>query len=386
MMVQNGRKFLVNTAAALVLSAGLFVAAAPAMAFEPAQTDRAVNHYSLDKNKLAISGYDPVAYFPEGGGTPTKGKKEFSHTFQGATYHFANQKNLDAFKADPLKYEPAHGGWCSYAVAEKNEKVEVDPKSFRIEDGRLLLFYKGIFGDTKKDWEKQPGKLLPKADANWKKTTGEDPHGGEKKTSSAADLFAPQGRVIGSALSAEQGQQRRDPAADVPAQAIKVGDVAPDFELADTDGTTVKLSNLLTKGPVVLTFYRGQWCPFCNRQLQGYQASLSEITGAGGQLVAVSPQLVENSAETKKKINITFPLLSDVGNKVAKQYRLAYSVNFDALRRFNGPEGAGELPVTATYVVSTDGKVTYAYVDSQYQKRAEVSDIVAALNQLKAKQ
>lgn len=141
---------------------------------------RNTKHYNIEKDttKPAISGYDPVAYFgepgaTEGSGTPTKGDKKFAYRYRGVTYWFASQKNLDAFKKDPRKYEPAYGGWCAYAMGATGEKVEIDPKSFKITGGRLYLFYKDFFNDTRAKWSKDEKSLNSKADANWKKTTDE---------------------------------------------------------------------------------------------------------------------------------------------------------------------------------------------------------------------
>lgn len=128
--------------------------------------------------QLAIDGYDPVAYFPEGGGKPAKGKKELSLTHRGVTYRFANAANRDAFKASPDKYEPAYGGWCAYAMAD-DRRVEIDPKAFKITDGRLYLFYRDLFTDTRDPWNKDEAGLTAKADAAWKKFSGEEPRKGQ---------------------------------------------------------------------------------------------------------------------------------------------------------------------------------------------------------------
>lgn len=142
------------------------------------QTDphapRDVSQYNLEKGKPAIQGYDPVAYFPEGGGQPKKGDAKFAYTYRGVVYHFASEKNRDAFKAAPAKFEPAYGGWCAYACSQ-DDKVEIDPKSFKITDGRLYLFYKDFLNDTRAKWTKEEAKLQPKADSYWKKIAKEEP-------------------------------------------------------------------------------------------------------------------------------------------------------------------------------------------------------------------
>lgn len=135
--------------------------------------ERAVSHYNLNKAKLAIDGYDPVAYFADGGSSPAKGKKDLTVEFEGALYRFANAANRVKFLEDPHRFEPYYGGWCAWAMAQ-GEKVEIDPESFLIERGRLLLFYKGFFNDTRKKWLKKDTVALGKtADAEWMRLSGE---------------------------------------------------------------------------------------------------------------------------------------------------------------------------------------------------------------------
>lgn len=126
-------------------------------------------HLNLDKQGLALSGYDPVAYFPEGGGKAAKGKPEIALVQGGVTWRFASEANRKLFEAAPARFEPAYGGWCAWAMVD-GQKVEVDPKSFLIEDGRLFVFYDSLFADTRKKWLSKTGAVLrPKADAAWKK-------------------------------------------------------------------------------------------------------------------------------------------------------------------------------------------------------------------------
>jgi YHS domain-containing protein len=132
-----------------------------------AQEPLVKKHFNL-KNGLALEGYDPVAYFKQN--KAVEGKKEFAIFNQGATYYFASAENKELFKNDPAKYEPAYGGWCAYAMGAKGEKVEVDPGTFKIKDGRLFLFYNKFFNNTLKDWNKDENNLKTKADQNWKTT------------------------------------------------------------------------------------------------------------------------------------------------------------------------------------------------------------------------
>jgi YHS domain-containing protein len=129
--------------------------------------ERDVKHFNLDKQKLAIEGYDPVAYFPEGGGKPLKGSDKISVAHKGVVYRFANEANKALFLKTPEKFEPQYGGWCAYAMA-LGEKVEIDPKSFKITEGKLYLFYKSFFNDTREKWLKEEAALATRASANWK--------------------------------------------------------------------------------------------------------------------------------------------------------------------------------------------------------------------------
>lgn len=122
---------------------------------------------NLNGDGLAIDGYDPVAYFTTG--NAIEGSKEYAYTIDGAIYRFANARNRDLFKAAPTKYRPQYGGWCAYAMGAKGEKVEVDPKTFKVLDGKLYLFYNKFFNNTLKSWNKDEGNLKVKADANWTK-------------------------------------------------------------------------------------------------------------------------------------------------------------------------------------------------------------------------
>ncbi len=133
----------------------------------------AVKQYNVEKT-VAISGYDPVAYFPEGGGKPKEGDKKITFAHNGITYRFASKEHLELFKASPEKYEPAHGGWCTYAMGATGEKVEIDPESYVVANGRLFLFYKDIFTDTRKKFLAEQAKLTAAADTSWKKTSGEE--------------------------------------------------------------------------------------------------------------------------------------------------------------------------------------------------------------------
>jgi peroxiredoxin len=174
-------------------------------------------------------------------------------------------------------------------------------------------------------------------------------------------------------------------------RAVTVDEIAPDFALPDAVGKSIVLKDLLRAGPVVLTFYRGGWCPYCNIQLRAYQSVQPQISALGARLVAISPQLPDNSLDTVNKNALTFDVLCDVGNEVARNYGLVYSLpeeiraalrlNNKALPSINGDE-SWELPVPATYVVARDGLVALAYIEVDYRKRLEPKALLTCLKSL----
>jgi len=123
------------------------------------------------ENKIAIQGYDPVAYFTQK--KAVKGKKEITASYEGVTYLFSSQANKETFVKTPTNYEPQYGGWCAYAMGSSGEKVDVDPETFKIVNGKLFLFYNAYFNNTLKSWNKDEANLNKKADVNWKKIIGQ---------------------------------------------------------------------------------------------------------------------------------------------------------------------------------------------------------------------
>lgn len=176
-------------------------------------------------------------------------------------------------------------------------------------------------------------------------------------------------------------------------RAVGIGDDAPDFSLPDALGNSVSLRELLVRGPVVATFYRGGWCPYCNLQLRAYQAILPQVSELGARLVAISPQLPDASLSTTETNSLTFDVLSDIGNIVARRFGLVYTVQNEvrealrsinkALPPINGDE-SWELPVPATYVIAPDGRVSLAHIEVDYRKRLEPDAIVESLKLLQS--
>jgi YHS domain-containing protein len=124
-------------------------------------------HYDLEKG-LAIQGYDPVAYFTLG--RPQKGNWNYAYTYLGVIYIFSSPTNREIFSKSPSTFEPQYGGWCAFAMGDKGEKVEVDPETFKIVDGKLYLFYNAYFNNTLTSWNKNESYLKAKADSNWSNT------------------------------------------------------------------------------------------------------------------------------------------------------------------------------------------------------------------------
>ena len=124
-------------------------------------------NYNLERGVTAIRGYDPVAYFTVN--KAVKGKPQLKLIYSGVTYQFSTKENLELFKKDPAHYEPKYGGWCAYAMGTTGEKVEIDPETFKIIDGKLYLFYNMFFNNTLADWNKNEANLKIAADKNWSK-------------------------------------------------------------------------------------------------------------------------------------------------------------------------------------------------------------------------
>jgi peroxiredoxin len=174
-------------------------------------------------------------------------------------------------------------------------------------------------------------------------------------------------------------------------RALTVGTRAPRFALPTATGRTLSLDDLLAEGPVVLTFYRGAWCPYCNIALRALQQHHDAIAARGARLVAVSPQTPDESLSLTEKHALAFDVLSDLGSDTAKQYGLAFDLPDDLaavydklgfdLQRVNAGHPR-TLPLPATYVIDRDGTVRWAFVDTDYTRRAEPADIVAALDAL----
>ncbi len=171
--------------------------------------------------------------------------------------------------------------------------------------------------------------------------------------------------------------------------ALQLGGKAPGFELPDHNGKAARSSELLADGLLVICFFRGRWCPFCVGQMEAMNAIYPQIKESGASLIAISPQTVQQSYFMADQHRLHFPLLSDAGNKVAREFGLAYRVPeyqqeiyrraFVNLPFVNGDDG-WELPIPATYILGSDGAVLYASINQDYTDRPEPSEIVSVLS------
>ena len=171
-------------------------------------------------------------------------------------------------------------------------------------------------------------------------------------------------------------------------RALTAGMKAPDLELKDQNGGLVASAALRSKGRLVICFFRGRWCPFCVAQLQAMNQILPQIQQAGATLVAISPQTVKQAYFMADQHRLRFPLLSDTGNLVARQFGLVYGVPDDQRSiyqrtfvnlPFTNGDDSWELPIPATYVLSTDGKILYASANPDYTERPEPAEILLVI-------
>lgn len=174
-------------------------------------------------------------------------------------------------------------------------------------------------------------------------------------------------------------------------KAISTGDKAPNFVLTNAKGEKTSLYENLKNGPVVLTWYRGGWCPYCNITLAQLQKDLPKFTALGARIMALTPELPDSSINTAQKNALKFDVLSDLGNKVAEQYGVVYTLTPDVatryqegfgLHEYNGDK-SNKLPLAATYVIGTDRIIKFTFLRADYRKRAEPSVLLEVLKGLK---
>ncbi|MDO6463853.1 peroxiredoxin-like family protein [Pseudoalteromonas carrageenovora] len=170
--------------------------------------------------------------------------------------------------------------------------------------------------------------------------------------------------------------------------ALQIGAKVENFSLVNHNGESIELNDLLNKGPVIVSFYRGGWCPYCNIELKALNYYLAQFKTQSAQLIAISPQLPDETLSTKQKNELDFDVLSDVCNKVAEQFGLLFTLDerIQALYTQFGidfehyyGDKSFKLPLPATYVINQEGVITYAFLNEDYTLRAEPIDIMAAL-------
>lgn len=170
---------------------------------------------------------------------------------------------------------------------------------------------------------------------------------------------------------------------------LGVNEIAPDFTATDQTGTAVNLKKQLEKGPVVLVFYRGYWCPYCNKYLQKLEDSLSLITDKGAFLITVTPEKPESIQKTIEKSKASYPVLHDEALAIMKKYDVAFAMEEKTIERYkefgidmkqvNGAENGANLPVPAVYVISKEGRIIYRHFDKNYTRRPSVAEILTYL-------
>jgi peroxiredoxin len=172
---------------------------------------------------------------------------------------------------------------------------------------------------------------------------------------------------------------------------LKEGNKMPTFSLPNAINETVSSNTILNKGPLVINFYRGGWCPYCNLELKAFQEVLPKIIDLGAQLVAISPNLPDKSLSSIEKHSLTFEVLSDIENKISRQFGLVFTLNAQLqplyqqfgidIPAFNDDESY-ELPIPATYVINSDGIIKLAFVDADYTKRLDPNEVIETLQNL----
>lgn len=173
---------------------------------------------------------------------------------------------------------------------------------------------------------------------------------------------------------------------------LAIGDQAPDVQVRTHTGSTYQLSEAWRKGQVVLVFYRGQWCPYCNLYLRALEDSLAQLTSRGAKVIAISPELADGVAETMRKTGATYDVVSDADGSLMRAFGVDFAVDTATVTKYksykldlakaNGTTADKvRLPVPATYIIGTDGRIRYRHFDPDYKRRATVAQLVAALPQ-----
>jgi peroxiredoxin len=215
-------------------------------------------------------------------------------------------------------------------------------------------------------------------------------------TTASVSLAGALGEIAAAApapIAASFDNANRELTATGTAPGLEIGANAPQFALPDQLGRVIGLEGQLARGPVVLVFYRGDWCPYCNLTLRHLQAELAAIRATGAELVAISPQAPDRALTVAEKHELEFPVLSDVEQATIAAYKLRYTVPLALQRvyeefgndlRQQNADGTWSLPVPATFVIDADGVIRARFVDADFTKRMEPAEITSVLAELPA--
>jgi peroxiredoxin len=174
-------------------------------------------------------------------------------------------------------------------------------------------------------------------------------------------------------------------------RALKAGDRAPEFTLPDSDNKPVSSTTLLAKGPLVISFYRGVWCPYCNLELQALQSALPEIEKRGAGLIAISPQTAANSRKSQRQNNVSFAILADAKSEVAARFGIRFNLPgylIDVYKSFKNDlplvndDNSWALPMPARYVIAPDGLIAYSEINPDYTQRPDPSELLPVLDRV----
>lgn len=212
----------------------------------------------------------------------------------------------------------------------------------------------------------------------------------------AEELFAYKAsfkaRVAPERLAMMEGATAQLRASGIEHRALRQGDRAPALTLPDATGIPIDLAPLWQRGALVLVFYRGGWCPYCNLELRAWQRTLARLGALGGSLVAISPQTPDNSLTTAEKNELAFPVLSDTALQAAEAFGIAFELPSELVALFSGAgndlpvingNGKWVLPIPATYVIGPDGRIAFAHVEADYRERAEPADVLGAVERIR---
>ncbi len=312
---------------------------------------------------------------------------------------FADQseKITKLIKENPRVLIHVHASWCPSCKVQKKILKQIDKKNFSLvevdfdkdkkflkenkvfQQSMLIAFEKGkekarVFGITKKE------KIMAFTNENF-----------DYSLQKEIDQRRAGSNIPDAARMTMEQATEKLRASGIIDQAKKEGDHYIDFTLPNVDGKQVKLSEKLKDGPIILTFYRGGWCPYCNLQLKAYQDHLEQFKAAGGQLIAISPESMESAETTVKKHELQYEILTDNLNKEARKYGLVFKLPEDLKEVYlkfgldlekNQGNDSWELPIPATYVIDKNGKIVYSFLNVDYVQRAEPKDIINALKKL----